>query len=84
VDAAYPCPSTLLSGSFALALQIMWRYGELVETGTSLDDFLDTLYRFMGWPADPPGEFDGFMTERDDQKSFWGLEIRVGSEKHDR
>ncbi len=72
-----PLKCGVLCGGVALASQMIWRYGELVETGTATDDFLEALYRYVGLSPDPPGEFEGFTVKRDDSGGFWGIEIRV-------
>lgn len=77
VDKRLSNSSLHLSGACALWLQIMWRYGELIETGTPAHDFLDALYRFVGLSPDPPGEFNGFSAESPNSRGFWGVEIRV-------
>lgn len=69
------------SGTTALILQLMWFYGEFVERNTKIDDFIETLYRYVGFAPDPPNEFDEFSTESNDETAFWGIEIIVRLKK---
>jgi hypothetical protein len=64
----------------ALVFHITWRYGEFVEEQGETRDFLNALYRYVGFKPDPPEEFIGYMTPTEDNKSFWGIEITVAHE----
>jgi len=69
-----------ITGQIALLFQLGWKYGELIEDNTDINDPLDTLYRYVGFSPDPPEEFIEFMTEESIEKVFWGIEISVMSE----
>lgn len=63
-----------LCGETGLISQLGWKSGELIEKDSDLSDFLDALYRYIGFDPDPPDEFDGFTT-KEGSGSFGGVEI---------
>lgn len=67
----------ILTGQVALLLQLGWRYGEYVQENSDMNDFFDTLYRYVGFDPDPPDEFIGFMTDKNSDESFWGIEVKI-------
>ena len=55
---------------------LCWKIGEPVINGTDINDFFNTLYRFMNWEEDPPKEFDRFE-KIGENKAFWGVEVTI-------
>ena len=70
-----------LPGSWALLFHLAWRLGEFIHNATILDDFVDTLYRYVGFAPDPPNEFNGFASDENSEMKFWGIEIAVKYEE---
>lgn len=69
------------TGTEAILLQLMWKIGEFIEPNSDIENFVETLYRYLGMSPDPPNEFKNYSTNPDDGKITYGLEISVIYEK---